>query len=399
MIIQGSKYSCEPCIRGHRANTCNHFNRKLSKIRPKGRPVSQCTHCRDLRKNLKIHIRCACSSKTSKITNLLNPCNCDSTGNCTCAHLLSMPFENPTLSSIELKHYKEPQSKLKLEQTHFFDVSVETPRKTSTNNYNFILKNYPDTLPQSISLPAHAKNDQSSENLSSELDPTFFYHKTNNRSNNSNLSSTVTADSQISDNSLLCFSEFIKKSTAPSTPNTDFSSTTPNMSFADNVVLPEPFIAPGCCSSNLKDSFSSKSISKDQKIKSLQPSLVSIDENNKDLEELTNNQYQSQSVSISVCQIKNSCCSSSGNTLQNAISAPLDSACNTISLKAENPLSCCTDCKCGPNSSCCILKKKHNVLPDSDGALSCGCGCRKPYVECSDCIKDMCEEVIFRPAL
>ncbi|KAK0109733.1 hypothetical protein ONS95_002412 [Cadophora gregata] len=43
-LINGSKYSCEPCIRGHRATSCAHTDRILIEVRKPGRPLESCGH-------------------------------------------------------------------------------------------------------------------------------------------------------------------------------------------------------------------------------------------------------------------------------------------------------------------------------------------------------------------
>lgn len=50
----------EVCIRGHRSSRCTHTDRPLFEIRKKGRPITQCNHCRDLRKVKQVHVRCGC---------------------------------------------------------------------------------------------------------------------------------------------------------------------------------------------------------------------------------------------------------------------------------------------------------------------------------------------------
>lgn len=93
--------ACEACIRGHRVSGCNHsgqflilppgvamhvlssFNthhhhqqfwkretnrrdtidRKLLPIAKKGRPVSQCSHCRHMRKSRSAHVKCDCGER------------------------------------------------------------------------------------------------------------------------------------------------------------------------------------------------------------------------------------------------------------------------------------------------------------------------------------------------
>lgn len=50
-------------MRGHRVSNCQHADRPLQHINKKGRPVSQCTHCRTLRKSRSAHVRCECGEK------------------------------------------------------------------------------------------------------------------------------------------------------------------------------------------------------------------------------------------------------------------------------------------------------------------------------------------------
>ncbi|KAI5811347.1 hypothetical protein DFH27DRAFT_520780 [Peziza echinospora] len=43
-IIDGIKYACEPCMRGHRSSKCAHEDRLLVRVRKPGRPLSACPH-------------------------------------------------------------------------------------------------------------------------------------------------------------------------------------------------------------------------------------------------------------------------------------------------------------------------------------------------------------------
>lgn len=106
MIIDGEKYACEACVRGHRVSNCQHSgksfldikacgiavaarctpklsytcralanlvlstDRPLQHINKKGRPVSQCAHCRAMRKSRSAHVKCDCGEKTSKCAHL-----------------------------------------------------------------------------------------------------------------------------------------------------------------------------------------------------------------------------------------------------------------------------------------------------------------------------------------
>ena len=84
MLIKGEKYACDACVRGHRVSSCNHTgmrssdsplllpklipdlattDRPLIHINKKGRPVSQCPHCRGLRKARAQHVKCDCAEK------------------------------------------------------------------------------------------------------------------------------------------------------------------------------------------------------------------------------------------------------------------------------------------------------------------------------------------------
>ncbi|GAA5855759.1 hypothetical protein JCM8547_001673 [Rhodosporidiobolus lusitaniae] len=132
-IVDGVKYACQSCIKGHRSSKCTHTNRPLQEIKKKGRPTSQCAHCRELRKTRSVHSRCDCAARVkegkpeprilpngladamllasladegdeeddkeegtssggkkltttgpSGVTRLLNPCNCLQGGKCSC---------------------------------------------------------------------------------------------------------------------------------------------------------------------------------------------------------------------------------------------------------------------------------------------------------------------------
>ncbi|KAI9807564.1 MAG: hypothetical protein M1825_005504 [Sarcosagium campestre] len=63
MLIDGEKWACDACVRGHRVSNCQHSDRALQHINKKGRPVSQCPHCRVLRKSRSSHVKCDCGEK------------------------------------------------------------------------------------------------------------------------------------------------------------------------------------------------------------------------------------------------------------------------------------------------------------------------------------------------
>ncbi|KAF6812594.1 copper fist DNA binding domain-containing protein [Colletotrichum plurivorum] len=93
MIIDGEKFACEACVRGHRVSNCQHADRPLQHINKKGRPVSQCQHCRSMRKSRSAHVKCDCGEKTSKCAHLQptleghrETCCCNHGGRCSCSH-------------------------------------------------------------------------------------------------------------------------------------------------------------------------------------------------------------------------------------------------------------------------------------------------------------------------
>ncbi|KAL1969970.1 hypothetical protein VTN77DRAFT_6375 [Rasamsonia byssochlamydoides] len=78
MLIDGEKWACEACVRGHRVSSCHHSDRPLTHINKKGRPVSQCPHCRGLRKSRTTHVKCECGDKKKDHNNNNNNNNAQS---------------------------------------------------------------------------------------------------------------------------------------------------------------------------------------------------------------------------------------------------------------------------------------------------------------------------------
>ncbi|KAJ5225578.1 hypothetical protein N7468_006803 [Penicillium chermesinum] len=135
MLIDGEKWACEACVRGHRVSSCHHSDRPLTHINKKGRPVSQCTHCRGLRKSRTTHVRCECGDKKKKSDSsdghgekrdLKDPhhCGCCHGQRCTCAlkkeHLdpvpeIGLPISQPSVPA-ELPR-KPPLTSTKSEST------------------------------------------------------------------------------------------------------------------------------------------------------------------------------------------------------------------------------------------------------------------------------------------
>ncbi|KAK6516156.1 hypothetical protein TWF506_006068 [Arthrobotrys conoides] len=89
MIIDGITWACETCIRGHRSANCQHIERPLQPLGRKGRPVSQCHHCRSLRHSRSLHTRCKCElmarNGASEANGKRCKCRCMEGEACTCA--------------------------------------------------------------------------------------------------------------------------------------------------------------------------------------------------------------------------------------------------------------------------------------------------------------------------
>lgn len=86
VLINGVKYACERCIRGHRVTTCTHTDQPLTMIKPKGRPASQCQHCREQRKLKAHHVACTCGKKGKSPGTHLASCLCHKNSHCTCSN-------------------------------------------------------------------------------------------------------------------------------------------------------------------------------------------------------------------------------------------------------------------------------------------------------------------------
>ncbi|KKK18634.1 hypothetical protein AOCH_007408 [Aspergillus ochraceoroseus] len=138
MLIDGEKWACEACVRGHRVSSCHHSDRPLTHINKKGRPVSQCPHCRGLRKSRTTHTKCECGDKKKNShKNDLDPnaadkrdlkqdsrprCGCTHGQRCTCA-LKKEPHLDPV-----------PETGLPPPPTALLSDQAKKPQLTSTTS-------------------------------------------------------------------------------------------------------------------------------------------------------------------------------------------------------------------------------------------------------------------------
>nr|CAG8435305.1 12317_t:CDS:2 [Entrophospora candida] len=62
------KTTKEQIIERHRSTSCQHRDRPLLEIKRKGRPITQCNNCRELRKTQNLHIKCNCNERKKEVT-------------------------------------------------------------------------------------------------------------------------------------------------------------------------------------------------------------------------------------------------------------------------------------------------------------------------------------------
>jgi hypothetical protein len=117
---------------------CTHSDRELKQIAKKGRPVSQCPHCRHLRKSRSAHVKCDCGERHGKDAKKAGhtacctgthdkadkkACTCCHGGRCTCA----LKKESPSLHTV-------PQFQPELKRTSTTPTDIRRPRINSTQS-------------------------------------------------------------------------------------------------------------------------------------------------------------------------------------------------------------------------------------------------------------------------
>lgn len=181
MIIAGEKWACEACVRGHRVSNCQHSDRPLQHINKKGRPVSQCQHCRTLRKSRSAHVRCDCSSEklhtkeASTVAGVTQgSCSCSFGGRCACAikkeTLDPVPESDSDGPPIVEKrrartHTKSPENNLTI-----FTNGYHKPAHKYNNTAQKYGSPYPAPRSQSLCGPSPSSLVPHSENYSSYLE-------------------------------------------------------------------------------------------------------------------------------------------------------------------------------------------------------------------------------------
>lgn len=132
VLLNGVKYACERCIRGHRVSSCTHTDKPLTMIKPKGRPASQCPHCREQRKLKNIHSSCSCGKMGKSPGQHLASCFCHKNSHCTC------PSKDKKAITATKREKKGSESSLKggFEKDVFGEeLNLAPPGSGLTSNY------------------------------------------------------------------------------------------------------------------------------------------------------------------------------------------------------------------------------------------------------------------------
>lgn len=143
VLINGVKYACERCIRGHRVTTCSHTDQPLTMIKPKGRPATQCQHCREQRKLKNTHISCTCGKKGKAPGNHLALCPCNKNSHCTCACVTSKKLDKS--KKITLKNQSESEM-ARLSAVTDDGVPLTLPSQDESFASNYVLEDMSENL-------------------------------------------------------------------------------------------------------------------------------------------------------------------------------------------------------------------------------------------------------------
>lgn len=143
VLINGVKYACERCIRGHRVTTCTHTDQPLTMIKPKGRPSTQCQHCRDQRKMKNLHTTCTCGKKGKSPGTHLASCLCHKNSHCTCSH------KQPTKQNPGSIHHMSASERAK--KKSLIDAANADIKKKSTTTTTTTASTVP-TPPKTLQL-------------------------------------------------------------------------------------------------------------------------------------------------------------------------------------------------------------------------------------------------------
>lgn len=144
VLLNGIKYACERCIRGHRVSSCTHTDKPLTMIKRKGRPASQCDHCREQRKAKNVHTQCDCSKRGKSPGQHFASCLCHKNSHCTCvskdkkAAVKKKPEPSTPDPHVQPRATLPPHAKLQLNSPDFLIEDISLPFGTENGLLDYL---------------------------------------------------------------------------------------------------------------------------------------------------------------------------------------------------------------------------------------------------------------------
>ncbi|CAG8586828.1 7084_t:CDS:10, partial [Paraglomus occultum] len=361
VFINGTKYACATCIKGHRSTACHHGDRTLYEIKRKGRPVTQCTHCRELRKTQRVHVKCTCNERkigdgtqstvspsnsnidVSSLTGaniglnykhsveaLLNPCRCRIGAKCICCR----PIDEEKDSSGQRRRRRSKPNKL---------CHTSNKGKNNSSEVQTVRKLAPRPLPQ-----------EPYSNSLRRLSLTIITHEDIGNSDSPNTPEFFEDDSQ----DLL--SQISYESTTPSPQDVIEPSLPHQDDDPENYAMNE---------SEILGETVTQGSSEDLVNMIYQP-----------FQSCTSTFGDGSCCGTRACHCGSSCSCDGCTTHAQAGEQSRNSASNSI----DSDGCCRIDIKK-------LINPEHTIVIDEDGVEVCGCGCKKPNSACSDCVASLCE--------
>ncbi|CAG8535014.1 1601_t:CDS:2 [Ambispora gerdemannii] len=482
------------CIKGHRSTACHHSDRPLSIIKRKGRPITQCAHCRELRKTQKVHVKCTCNEKKKEeVEALLNPCQCTTGAKCICCRPAEQEIndinnisvgntildnninQTSTTSDFSFPPINQSTTQIYDQIDRFFaPTSNQTNPITSTattgiagslvgnsipllqmtaqlnSSYNTTIANNNrstigplagEIIGQNAVTAAQLPVFPSLRTITSQQSNSRFYSpkvtNNNNINNNSWNSGGYLSDGSGTSLSPLSESTMSYQSRNPykhrriaSYPGLSYPlpklETQNTVGSGVDIDLSSSIISAGPQNYNSYHEEDEKSMIDESGI--LGEQLCHSTSN--DLVDIIYGPFQSCKSALP----NGSCCgpaSASSSSSDNSSLSTTTAA--SVSTTSSSVCRCGTSCSCqgcqthlrrenatvgdigvhttsnslrnininndGGSSgvgNCCSSNPQppeHTTIVDEDGVLLCGCGCRKPDTDCSDCVKNLCEGI------
>ncbi|KAJ1962799.1 copper-binding transcription factor [Dispira parvispora] len=426
LLIDGKKYSCHKCIKGHRASSCTHRDRELVEVRPKGRPQSQCPKCRELRKTRSIHTKCVCGeesytkrrkvSSTNEIESLLNPCDCSKTAFCICCRpVFDKVFKSSSrqLGRGAVKGNEvtpaglaaSPASGRRDTRSSSTPTGNHSPTASPDAFVNMLYqtvgkRSFSDATrspPKGSSCCGGTQTALLADGASSPSSTSTANIRKNNTGTaggcqlsvggscgcgcdcSAELHQLLIKYPNAEDLKQVLMSKYGSPQEQSSTPH-EATTTTPALDGGENRQTHTPFAPASCCSSTATSTGTSKSCCAKKPSSSLKGS-----------------QKRSTKCACqgNTCRCSKGCSNCScrspitgDNAFINNVTPPIDLP-DSPRGETSDTLPQVTDKDTVPSA--------YNIYIDPYGAPSCACGCDKPSQECRDCMKDLCEEYLLRP--